>query len=295
VPEVFDHDAARRALRTLTDEPAPPVATSLDQVLRRGRRRVFAQRAGAVAGVVAVVAAIGVAAVLLRPGDQGGGVEVATSSATPTTPPAPAGPMPGWRYLERSADCVNEGTANLPPPPDVALVPRGIVEPVFLNAIGAVTGHEPVVVSAEWKEYTPKENGPRGYVHSEIPVAGGTDDGNGQLHLEAYRYGGTPGQMADASVNVYGNCEPPARRVLGDGTVLQLYAVDDFHPEQPTQHLQIYRPDARMYVITTAGYSEADMVAVGGGASTPVGGRGKLPATREQLADIAERVVANLP
>lgn len=291
---MFDDDAARRALRTLTDEPAPPVATSLDEVLRRGRRRVFAQRAGAVAGVVAMVAAIGTAAVLLRPGDQGGSVEVATSSTAPPAPRAPAGPVPGWRYVGvPTEDCVNKGVDHLPPAPTIGLVPRDVVQPALVKAVDQVTGHLPVVVSAGWEEYTAKEQGPRGYIYSEIPVGENPDDGNGQIQLEAVRYGGTPGQMADASVHVYGNCEPPARHVLADGTVLQLYGIDTFNPQQPVQHLQIYRPGNRMYAITAAGYSEADMITVGQ-ARTPRGGRGTLPVRQEQLADIAVRLVEKL-
>ncbi|MDT7787900.1 MAG: hypothetical protein QOF58_6319, partial [Pseudonocardiales bacterium] len=53
-------------LRGALDTPAPPPTTTLDHVLKRGRRRVFAQRAGAMLGVVAVVAGVGFGAATLN-------------------------------------------------------------------------------------------------------------------------------------------------------------------------------------------------------------------------------------
>lgn len=108
------------------------------------------------------------------------------------------------------------------------------------------------------------------------------------------RYGGTPTEMADASVNVYGFCTPPARHVLADGTILQLYTVNNRTPLQPTQPLQIYRPDGRQYIVTAAGYSEADRVELEGGASTIRGGRGALPTTERQLTEVALALVSGL-
>ena len=287
---MFDDDnAARNALRTLNDDPAPPVVTTVDQVLRRGRRRVFAQRASAVAGVVAVVAAIGVTAVLLRPSTPGGGVEVAES--TPVAP-APAGPLPGWETIEiDEATCKRNPLINVPGTPPDSLLPQHVVEQAFGNAVVTVTGPMANAITAEWQEYSPKADGPRGYVRAEVPMS----NGNGQLQLEAYVFGGTPAAQADASLYAYGDCRPPARRVLPDGTVLQLFQRDNFDPEQPTQHLQIYRPDGREYIITSAGWSEADMVPVAGStAYTVEGGRGDLPTDDAQLAEVATNLVKTL-
>lgn len=283
-----DDDAARHALQTLNDDPAPPPTTTVEQVLRRGRRRVFAQRASAVAGVVAVVAAIGVTAVLLRPSEPSGGVQVAEST---TAPPAPTGPLPGWETIEIDESvCKQNPLINVPGIAPDALLPEAVVKQAFTGAIEAVRGPLAGAATAQWEEYSPKADGPRGYVVAEVPM----DNGNGQLQLEAQVYGGTPTAMADASLYAYGDCRPPARRTLPDGTVLQMFQRDDFHPEQPMQHLQIYRPDGREYIITAAGWSEADMFPVGGGASTPKGGRGKLPTTEAQLAEVAEKLVTNL-
>lgn len=287
---MFDDDnAARNALRTLNDDPAPPVATTVDQVLRRGRRRVFVQRASAVAGVVAVVAAIGVTAVLVRQGAPGdGGVQVAEST---TAPPAPTGPLPGWRTMEIDAStCKQNPLINVPGTPPDTLLPEVLVTAAFTGAIEAVRGPLAGAATAQWEEYSPKAEGPRGYVEAEVPM----DNGNGQLQLEAQVYGGTPTARADAELYAYGDCRPPARHVLADGTVLQMFQADTRSPEQPTQHLRVYRPDGRVYIVTAAGWSEADMVPVGGGAYMTKGGRGKLPTTDEQLAEIATRLVAKL-
>jgi hypothetical protein len=289
---MFDDDTtARNALQTLNDEPAPPPTTTVEQVLRRGRRRVFAQRASAVAGVVAVVAAIGVTAVLVRQGGAGdGGVRVAES--TTTAPPAPTGPLPGWRTIEiDEATCTQNPLINVPGTAPDALLPQAVVEPAFVAAVVAVTGPGASATTAQWEGYSPKADGPRGYVVTEIPMS----DGNGQLQLEAHVYGGTPTAKADASLYAYGDCKAPARHTLPDGTVLQLFQRDNFDPEQPMQHLQIFRPDGHEYIVTSAGWSEADMVPVPGSTAHAIeGGRGDLPTDDAQLAEIATTLVANL-
>lgn len=301
---MFDDDAARRALGTLADEPAPPVATSLDQVLRRGRRRVFAQRAGAVAGVMAVVAAIGVSAVLLRPGDQQNGVHIADST-TPAPPgstsvappsstmagprnPVPPTTLPGWEQMEfpaRTQNC-QQPFSPLPPEPQIDILPQDVVQPAFLTAVDEASPVGPRVTLTEWQADDPKLSGPRGYIAAELPMAGG----NGQVRLEAGRYGGTPEQVADASLTTYGNCAPPQRRLLPDGTIMQLYPAHGEDTASPTRPLQIYRPDNRIYIVTAAGWGEADMTPEGGLS----GGRGALPLSDAQLAEVATELVAKL-
>jgi hypothetical protein len=289
----MNDEAARQALHTLVDEPAPPVTTTLDQVLRRGRRRVLAQRAGAVAGVMAVVAAIGVSAVLLRPGDQPDGLQVATStttapSSTVTGPPSTATlqPLDGWQAMRLPTVGCDPAHVQLPPEPQIAILSRDIVEPAFVNAISDVTGSAPAVTMAEWRENSPKQVGPRGYLATEIPMAGG----NGQVQLEVIRFGGTPREIADASLATYGNCEPPLRHELADGTILQMYPTNGWDTPAPTRPLQIYRPDNRMYIVTAAGYSQADVTESGGMS----GGRGALPLDQQELAQVAVDLVTGL-
>ncbi len=288
---MFDDDnAARNALRTLNDDPAPPVVTTVDQVLRRGRRRVFVQRASAVAGVVAVVAAIGVTAVLVRQGSPGdGGVQVAESTKAP---PGPTGPLPGWRTIEiDTATCKQNPLINVDGTPPDKLLPQAVVESAFSDAVVKVTGPVASAITGRWEEYSPKADGPRGYLRAEVPMA----NGNGQLQLEAYVYAGTPTAQADASLYAYGDCRPPARHTLPDGTVLQMFQREGHNPEQPSQHLQIYRPDGREYIVTAVGWSEADMVPVAGSSALAVeGGRGDLPTDDAQLAEVAVTFVAKL-
>ncbi len=284
-----DDDAARHALRTLTDDPAPPVTTTVDQVLRRGRRRVFVQRASAVAGVVAVVAAIGAATVLLRPTEEptDDGVQVAA-----TTPAKPTGPMPGWKTIPiDEGTCTKNPAHSVPGTPPETILPQTRVQPAFTSAVESVVGAGVKVTERSWTEYSPKADGPRGYLAVEVPM----DNGFGQLQLEAQVFPGTPTQIADATLYAYGDCRPPARHVMPDGTVLQLFQPDFLRPERPMQHLQVYRPDGRYYVITAAGWSEADMVPISGSSGFTVeGGRGKLPVTQQQLADIATGMVQKL-
>lgn len=291
---MFDDDnAARRALGALTDEPAPPVTTSLDQVRRRGRRRVFVQRASAVAGVVAVVAAIGVTTALLRAGgaDQVRVADPATSRPAPTS--TADAPLPGWHVVRVPANCHDNPIPNLPAEPDIPLLPQEVVQPAFSSSVDTVSGHAAMIVNAQWLAHSVKQGGsPRGYVTVELPVAG--TDGNGQVQLETSRFSGTPGQAADADIGTFSNCRPPARHVLADGTVLQLSPVDNHDPEIPKQHLQIFTPDGRQYILTSAGYGEADLVPAGGSSYGVAGGRGKLPVTEAQLADIGLGMVAKL-
>lgn len=285
---MFTDDEARHALHALNDEPVPPVATSLDQVLRRGRRRVFLRRASAVAGVAVVVAAIGATTILLRGSEDAGGDRVqvaATTSATPTAPATVWEPQP-----VDEETCKQNPLNNVPGTPQGTLLPKNVVELAFTGAIVDVVSPDLIPLSADWQEHSQKADGPRGYIVVEIPMG----NGNGQLQLEATVFPGTPTQMADASLYTYGDCTAPMRHTLADGTVMQLFQADRRDPEQPTQHLQVYRPDGRMYIVTAAGWGQQDYVPAAGGGHFIVGGRGKLPVTEQQLSEIAETMLTRL-
>jgi hypothetical protein len=236
---------------------------------------------------MAVVAAIGVSAVLLRPGSGADGVHIAGSTTAPP-PRSTAAKGPGWEQMAfpDGMSCRDVPVAQLPPEPDITILPRAVVETAFTSAVAGVVGKQPAVTMAEWVERSPKQEGPRGYLAVEVPMAGG----NGEVQLEVVRYGGTPEEIADASLSVYGNCVPPLRMSLGDGTVLQLYPVNGADTAAPTRPVQIYRPGNRMYIVTAAGYSQDDATPHGGLA----GGRGALPLTRQQLAQVAVDLVRGL-
>lgn len=317
---MFDDDnAARHAFRTLADEPAPPVETTFDEVLRRGRRRVLAQRASAVAGVVAVVGAIGVGAILLRPDDQAGGVRVGgtdttvvsstrdtpktpqsqeTPSAPTSTPPTPqsTSALPGWNPVnippsvsrESEASCDAHIVEQPPPLSDQPVDPQAKLMWAFSTSVGAVL---PIVREDKELVQGSVDGSPRLYYSVDVAM----DNGNGQLQLEAGTYGGAAEKAANTEVAIRGACNTPYRRIMADGTVLQLYPAEDTNGDRPIQSLRIYRPDQRIYIITSAGYSAADIVRGRDSTSETIsGGRGKLPTTDAQFAEIAERLVNTL-
>jgi hypothetical protein len=293
---MFDDDnSARRAFRTLGDEPAPPVVTTLDQVVRRGKRRVFVQRASAVAGVVAVVAGIGIGTILLRPDDQAGGVRVGDTTITtaPPAPPSSTSALPGWERVGRpSADGrKNCTTSGLPAVPDVD-VPTLSADLVDAAVTAAVRTAIPIVND---EVILRPGAGTGGSTYLFVTAEVIMDNGIGQIQLELGRYGGSPLAAADASVGAYGGCQAPYRRVLADGTVLQLYEVNDYNPEHPVQPLRVYQPGGRMFTITAAGYSNADLVqGKNTTAYTVKGGRGKLPIPEAKLATVAELLASTM-
>ncbi len=236
---MFDDEAARRALHTLTDEDAPPVTTTLDQVLRRGKRRVVMQRVSAVAGVVAVVAAIGVGAMLLRPGDQGDTVRAADKDPVTLS-------LDGWELVKpRAAD----GGCPVPDQPlaegDSQLLSEQVVQRAFFDAIKGGMGAGPLMVSSNWQLNPPEQNTPRGLIVADVSMPAGSV----RLQLEAGRFGGTPQGAADWW-KVMGECEPPYRLVQADGTVLQLYPARDYRAELPMQQVQVFQPTGRMYTVS---------------------------------------------
>lgn len=238
---MFDDDTARRALQTLTDGPAPLPTTTLGQVLRRGRRRVFVQRAGAVAGVMVVVAAIGAGALLVRQDDPGDSVRVGGTSraATPEWPD-------GWALVDtRTADGACMRTEQQPTEGNAQLLSQPVVQQAVLDAIRAVLGTGALMVSANWNLNPPDQDTPRGIIVVDVPMPGGTS----MLQLDAGGFGGTPQHAADWW-STSGTCDRPYRRVEADGAVLQLYPASA-GPGMPIQQAQVFQPDGRMYFIVT--------------------------------------------
>jgi hypothetical protein len=293
---MFDDDAARRALQALTDEPAPPATTTLDQVVRRGKRRVLVQRASSVAVVMAVVAVIGVGAMLLRTDDDnGGGVQVGDTpvlTTEPTTPPSTM-PLPGWKAIKAQMEATGSCTAGTPDPgrSDVRLPSKGRINTVFTAAVAEALGttRSPL----EWKAYEPS----RAFAVIEVDM----DNGPGQVQLQVGTYSGKPVEAADAMLAPNGTCSALYRRVLTDGTVLQLYQDVTFNAKAPAQKLRVFRPGGLMYVVTSAGYSDTDYAASGIDPedANPVGvpppsGRGKLPLTEVQLALVGVMLVKGI-
>jgi hypothetical protein len=66
------------------------------------------------------------------------------------------------------------------------------------------------------------------------------------LDLQAYRYSGSPTATADLDLTAYGNCDPPRRKTLADGTVLQLYPV-----QGSQQYLRIYTSGGSVLMVSS--------------------------------------------
>jgi hypothetical protein len=170
--------------------------------------------------------------------------------------------------------------------PDVTVPPENVVRTALEAVIKEELSRPPMSTN------TPDWGATSGHMVVEVPV---NSSGNGQIQLEAKRFGGTPSQAADGSVMAEGNCEAPYRTTLRDGTVLQLYPTRDEETAHPVRSLRIYRPNGLMYTIVSAGYSQTDMTpALGTSGSVVEGGRGALPTTAEQLAVLGERLAQHL-
>jgi hypothetical protein len=192
-------------------------------------------------------------------------------------------PMP--EDMDPSPTTCMQKTENTEGGPDSMVPSPGVVNAALLSAVQQVFGHIPTSTNHS------ASNSTTVLLTVELPM----DNGNGQLQLEGRTYNGTPLAAANATVMVEGNCDAPYRRILDDGTVMQLYPTNTHSLQSPTRTLRIYQPDGVVYTLVSAGYSESDMTQ-GSDTSGKVvtGGRGKLPTTDVQFTEIAERLEANL-
>ena len=60
----------------------------------------------------------------------------------------------------------------------------------------------------------------------------------------------------------------------------------------PSQHLRIYLPGGRRYIVTTAGYGETDKTTIPGVGYTIESGRGRLPLDDAGLAAVGIALTA---
>ncbi|MFC3899198.1 hypothetical protein ACFOWZ_47700 [Lentzea rhizosphaerae] len=251
-------------LRGALDVSAPPATTTLDDVLRRGRRRLFARRAGAAFGAMAVVAVIGI----------GGAV---WNQAGPSVPLGNPGQWP--RVSE---------TAREPMHPNDPNRDCGIQLP----AVPLVRNFGGVAFSAEqlrsWRKKAQAVISPVDIDSEIVEDVLNTYDfdvvderGTGSVRLSAGTFSGTPSEAADEAVWANGSCEPPRRAEARDGTVYQLY---DLRWESPTktQTLHVYRPDGHVFRIVQSNRGRAE----------PSRGRETLPLTVEQLVKLGPAVAA---
>ncbi|MFC0546471.1 hypothetical protein [Kutzneria chonburiensis] len=275
----------------LSDQTPPPVHTALDDVVRRGRRRLRARRMGAALGVVAVVAGVGVATSVLRANVPGGMTAdqlstAATSSAVTTTT--------GWTSSAKAdtKDCAN-GIA-VPGEPKVGPVDVDKLNDALLGTIQKVAPKASTKITRSTVLHNPtSSDSVLASTWADVVDAGG----GGSVYVEIHGFSGTPVQAADSERFVDGECTPPRRQLLPDGTVMQLYAPLSYDPGHPSQALRVYTPSHRLFIVTSEGFASPDWTQVAnaepGTLIVPKGaGRHSLPLTEDQLTIIARNVAA---
>jgi hypothetical protein len=299
-----------RELRAMADMTAPPSTTVLDDVLRRGRRRVYLLRAGAAAGVVAVVAGAGFTALGLRANPTSLPPAVDGPAVTITTTVNQAVPWPAADLPAQTPYGTWQPAMSAPPEPGRAVLALPLCQShwseqvaelgatpmssTVADAFGKVVGL--VVTPAEAGEQKtvilqPTEPG-SGVAYSrwiDVTDAGGT----GSVTIAEGRYTGTPLAAADREAFLYGNCEPPIRQVMGDGTVVQYVSAVPSEPFQSlTQGLRIYHPDGVVVEIVQRNFGSPDFRVNDAGTAFDRFGKGRptLPLSADQFSSIGEMV-----
>lgn len=217
-------------LRGALDISAPPPTTTLDDVLRRGKRRVYAKRSGAAFSALAVVALIGLATVI-RP--------VAEPMTPPLSPPWAMTPLNTPAQIPFDGSCA-EIQRKKPLTVAFGEVPFGADN--FANLQRNMKTELPAVQIGDAQTR-----------NNEAVFNVRDEHGEGSIRLWVGKFAGTPAEAADDGLWEYGDCSPGLRGVLPDGTVLQL------QPQRPrdaeaafAQTLFVYRADGSVYRIEQA-------------------------------------------
>ncbi|MET9227006.1 hypothetical protein [Lentzea sp. NPDC003310] len=291
-------------LRGALDVSAPPPTTTLDLVVKRGRRRVFAQRAGAVLGAFAVVAGIGIGAATLNlaaPGPQqadrpdAGPTSVENSVGWPRVNTPPQIPYGTWSPASTAPPPVGRAVLSMPRC-DIAQrkwamkVPVGSLQlndEYVQKWIGTVRERLPEL---QVSDLAPKLDGER-YLENAVDLS--DSGGVGSVRLAAGRFEGTPLQYADDNIWTSGDCQPPYRTTLPDGTIVQLHGVRAAEPFQTLlQIMEVFRPDGLMLQLELTNYSSKDLLPSKEGSFWErVGaGRATLPLTEEQFSRLGPAI-----
>jgi hypothetical protein len=278
----------------IDDQAPPPVHTALDDVVRRGRRRLRARRLGATLGVVAVVGGVGIATSLLRLSLPGVGLPAVNAASSVSGSPTPS-TMPGWTVAPAEpqtshpvADNCSTGP-SMPGPAGNASVNVDTVDAVLIDALHQVAPKATVKITKANVAVRPMDQ-LLGSTWADVVDAGGA----GSVYVEMHAYGGTPTQAADNDKFVDGGCTLPRRQVLADGTVLQLYPAANYDPAHPSQALRVYTTTHVLYIVTAEGFGSTDWVKSPDEPDTLTvpkdAGRHSLPLTEQQLTAIATRI-----
>ena len=287
-------------LRGALDVPAPPPTTTLDHVLKRGRRRVFAQRAGAVLGVFAVVAGIGIGATTLNQAASDHG-----PADQPNNGPASVEPSLGWPRVNVPPQVPYRtwSPATSAPPPAgraVAQIPMcNSKEPLKVWGLGtedlsakSVDGWIDLV-RRELPEMT-ISNAPGNPVKDAIEFDVTDSGGTGSISISAGRFPDTPLWHADDTLWSTGDCEPAKRLTRADGTVMQLHNVRPYEPFQTLkQVLEVFRKDGLYVRVELRNFGSPDVAPDPNQPGTLMrtgAGRATLPLTEEQFARLGPAI-----
>lgn len=286
-------------LRGALDVSAPLPTTTLDHVMKRGRRRVFARRAGAVAGAAAVVAVLGLVTTMLPtavstspagpqtlptsppPSNQNGWVtgwpEIDAPMRAPETNWTPTSPSPGWQQVNARSQCT-------PKPRSTPLtVPFGGVTFTQDQRIDLLERTVKEVLSSEATKVRYEDN----YQLIEL--------GEGSLTITAGKFAGAPMTAASDGVWDTAGCTAGFRTTLPDGTVLELKAVTASGAWTLSQVLLVYRADGKVIKLeqNNFGIDDVDLKPGGPGAwriNGPL--QPRLPMEMEQFEKLGPAVAA---
>ncbi|GAA3996578.1 hypothetical protein GCM10022247_15680 [Allokutzneria multivorans] len=245
-----DEQDLRAALQRVVDGAAPPPATRVEEVIRRGRRRVLITRIGTVASAIVAVVGIGVGASAL--GNLGLGADgerLPPAGPVVSTPPVPLpeSPRPGWsvhepiyvspaptpRYPEARAPVCQQ--ISLPVASGREVLPEEKYLPVLLNGLAKhYQGDTVQVLSKTWVNVN------RGL--AEVAVYSKDKQLQRTFSLAAGRYGGPLAQAAEYYASaVAGGCAQKMHWLnLPGGAVVQA----------STEGLRVFTPSGRWYQIT---------------------------------------------
>ncbi|WP_143261338.1 hypothetical protein [Allokutzneria sp. NRRL B-24872] len=277
-----DEQDLRAALQRVVDGAAPPPATRVEEVIRRGRRRVLITRIGTVASAIVAVVGIGVGASAL--GNLGLGADgerLPPAGPAVSTPPVPMpeSPRPGWTVHEptyvspaptskypdaRVAPCQQ---ITLPAASGREVLPEEMYLPVLLNGLSKhYQGDSVQVISKTWVNVN------RGL--AEVAVHSKDRKLQRTFSLSAGRYGGPLAQAAEYYASaVTGGCAQKMHWLnLPGGAVVQA----------SSEGLRAFTPSGRWYQINGYEMSLAFRTA------TPNEGR------KPDLTPLPENVIVDL-
>jgi hypothetical protein len=283
-------------LRGALDVSAPPPTTTLDHVLRRGRRRVLAQRAGAVLGVFAVVAGIGFSAATLNqaapepvPADQpdAGPATVEHAADWPRVDVPPQTPYGTWSPATSAPPPAGWRVAGIP------LCDIKASQRAERQDLGAVA-FNPEAVDA-WLDQARKAlpevtigAATPGHLRTSYEADVSDSRGTGSIRITVGKFTGTPMQAANAAMWETGDCQP-ARRLQFGASIAQLHGIRPSEPFQTlVQVLRVYREDSSLIQLELRNFGSRDYVADDpknpGTVRRTGAGRPTLPLSDEQFS-----------